>query len=403
MVEASETQKKPIRIVHVHNSANQGGLETIMLNLLQGMDKKRFEQHLVLWSAPGQLSGQFAEHAASCTYLKTPDGKIDRTAIMRALHVAKETDVVNVLGKRDKAGIVAKLLGKASVWGVHGTMSDSERNNPLTGRNQVKKLAKRLLADKIVCCTPRAYDDQVEVLGHPSDTVQVITNGVDTDVFTPNAAARKALRAQLEIPENAPVVVLAVRYDPGKGIDTMIQAMKILKEKANGSSAHLILCGRYMDKDNKVLMQMIADSGLKDVHLLGYQKDMPAIYAASDIVALPSHGEALPLTVLEGMATGCLPVTTAVGDLPRLLAPVDGKLVEVNNPESLAAGLQDVLAMSPEERSRIAKKGREHVIEHYGMDRMIREYEAMFEQIAETHKKTSGLSRFIRSHELRRR
>ena len=73
---------------------------------------------------------------------------------------------------------------------------------------------------------------------------------------------------------------------------------------------------------------LLRDAGLGDrLRLLGYRDDVPALMAAADIFALPSHFEGLPMSVIEAMLTG-LPVVAATSRPAEQVVPeVTGLLV----------------------------------------------------------------------------
>jgi len=91
----------------------------------------------------------------------------------------------------------------------------------------------------------------------------------------------------------------------------------------------------------------IAASGLRRrVTLLGRQPAMELArwLGAADVLALPSHFEGLPATLLEALACGCPVVATAVGGVPDLGIPPElGALVPPAQPPALAGALDRVL------------------------------------------------------------
>ena len=95
---------------------------------------------------------------------------------------------------------------------------------------------------------------------------------------------------------------------------------------------------------------------------------MPSIYQIADIVALTSaYGEASPLCLLEGAASGATPVTTDVGDSASTVEGLG--CVTTHEPDDIAATWQEVLRQRPEFRDRsIAARAR------FGRQRMISEY-----------------------------
>ncbi|MGH7058357.1 MAG: glycosyltransferase, partial [Acetobacteraceae bacterium] len=99
--------------------------------------------------------------------------------------------------------------------------------------------------------------------------------------------------------------------------------------------------------------------------LLGYREDVPALLAAADIFALPSHFEGLPMVLIEAMLAG-LPVVAS--DIPGTRELVQrgtsGLLVPRGNSAQLTAALAD-LAQDPARRAAMGEAGRERALACY--------------------------------------
>ncbi|MGW7405734.1 glycosyltransferase [Streptomyces sp. NPDC054833] len=176
-----------------------------------------------------------------------------------------------------------------------------------------------------VCCA-ESTRDAYQAAGIPADLLHVIPNGVDLLRFRPDPAVRVAFRASLGIPASAPVVVFAARYATMKNVPLFLRAAREWLAREGGG--HVVMCGAGMAEDNPALWADIAvafgpdEQALRErVHLLGVRRDMEAVYAGADVVALTSiSGEAAPLCLIEGMMCGAVPVTTDVGDSASIVA-----------------------------------------------------------------------------------
>jgi glycosyltransferase involved in cell wall biosynthesis len=170
----------------------------------------------------------------------------------------------------------------------------------------------------------------------------VVPNGVDIRRFRPGRAAERALtRAQMGVPADAPVILYAARFDPMKDPELFLRAVAA---HGNRAGAHYLLCGAGMTDDNPALDELIRRSGVDraHVHLLGIRDDMEAVYRIADIVSLTSaYGEASPLCLLEGAASGAVPVTTDVGDAAREVAGFG--VVTARDAHVIASAWDDVL------------------------------------------------------------
>jgi len=188
----------------------------------------------------------------------------------------------------------------------------------------------------------------------------VIDNGIDTRRFRPGTRAeRRRIRGGLGIPDSAPVVLLAARFDAMKDPGLFLRAVAAHARTAPGT--HYVVCGSGMTRTNPAFVSLLADSGVDDgvaLHALGLREDMPELYRIADVVALTSaFGEASPLCLVEGAASGAVPVTTDVGDAARL---VEGfGLVTAREVDAIVEAWGDALALGPALRAAaLAARGR---------------------------------------------
>ena len=182
-----------------------------------------------------------------------------------------------------------------------------------------------------------------------ADTVQVIPNGVDGDVFSPERRSR---------PRGGTANILFVgRLAGQKGVDVLLHALA-----QTSAQARLLVAGDGPCLED--LKDLAEKLGIRDqVEFLGWveRESLPGIYADADILALPSRDEGMPNVVLEAMASGLPVVAASVGGTPELV--VDGEtglLVAPDDVRALASALE-TLVSSPEKAMAMGRAGRERV------------------------------------------
>jgi glycosyltransferase involved in cell wall biosynthesis len=111
-------------------------------------------------------------------------------------------------------------------------------------------------------------------------------------------------------------------------------------------SLHLVLAGRIEAEEDAiprdVVARLLADPR---VHLPGAVRDMPRLYAACDVVALPTYREGFPNVALEAAAMALPIVATAVpGCVDAVVEGETGTLVPPRDPAALGAALSRYLA-----------------------------------------------------------
>ena len=207
----------------------------------------------------------------------------------------------------------------------------------------------------------------------------VVSNGIDTDRFRPGTdAERAATRSQLGIPTAAPVVLLAARFDAMKDPGLFLRSAALLSQQR--PETHFLVCGAGMTRENESFRALLEESGTgggSNLHALGLRDDMPAIYQIADVVALTSaFGQASPLCLLEGTASGATPVTTDVGDSAGTVSGIG--FVTTHEAAHIAATWNGVLDRRAELRElSLAARTR------FGRNRMIDGYAAIVSGLLE--------------------
>ncbi len=209
-------------------------------------------------------------------------------------------------------------------------------------------------------------------LGFPGDFV--IYNGVDFGFL--DAARGRAKGRDRE----TPTLVFVGRQTETKGFFDMLEVMHDLLEKTGRAKMRLLLVG--CAPASEVARRASALLGLKDfVKDYGVVHDRTALFTVlleAHLLILPSYREGLPLTVLEAMAAGCVPLVTAVGGIPEAVQDgYSGILVPPGSRDALAQAI--VRAVSDLDWV-AAISTRAALIAHdrFSIDRTIDQYSALY-------------------------
>ena len=162
------------------------------------------------------------------------------------------------------------------------------------------------------------------VLRKRSLGVHQISNGIDTNLFTPvknEEHEEQNWRERLGIKDNAPIILQVSRLTKEKRIELVIRASAEVLEKTN---AHLVIVGDGPSK--KSLLEFCRNLGIeKRSHFPGFishKQGLPAVYRLASVFFLASEVESQPLIMLEAAASG-LPIVALDGPATRELV-VDG-------------------------------------------------------------------------------
>ena len=186
----------------------------------------------------------------------------------------------------------------------------------------------------------------------PYNRCTVIYNGIDTNRFAPPETRHPG----------APVVACVSRLVDLKRHDVLLKAARRLVD--DGIAFRVRIVGDGPARAG--IEAMIADLALGDVvELTGARADVDQILKDSDIFALPSSTEGLPMTIIEAMACQMPIVATRVGGIPELVD--DGKngiLAPVGDVDALSAALRAVIS-DTEQRSAMGKMGRDLALQKF--------------------------------------
>ena len=119
---------------------------------------------------------------------------------------------------------------------------------------------------------------------------------------------------------------------------------------------------------------------------------MPAILADADVLVRAALTEGLPNVALEAMAMRVPVVATGICGTPEaVLEGETGRLVPPADDRAIAAAVEGLLGLPRERRIAMGRRGREHVLAGFGLDRMAEQYDALFERaLAERGRRAHG-------------
>jgi D-inositol-3-phosphate glycosyltransferase len=246
-------------------------------------------------------------------------------------------------------------------------LASGDRAEPkarVIGEEQVVAEATRLVAN-----TRAEARDLVGSYDADPSRVAVVEPGVDLDRFRPAAAGSEAAaRRRLGLPSTGYVVAFVGRIQPLKGPDVLLRAVAALHRRDPEIAAELTVViaggpsGSGLDRPAG-LIDLAASLGIADaVRFLPPQTgdDLPALYRAADLVAVPSYNESFGLVALEAQACGTPVVAAAVGGLVTAVRDgVSGMLVRGHDPVDWARLLAGLLA-APRRRAELARGAARH-------------------------------------------
>lgn len=384
---------KKTKLLHVVTGTQVGGAEIMMCRVLENLSRDRFESVCVSLAPEGPLAGRI--RAAGIPLISLGMGgamslPAGLAKLVRVIRQERPDAVQTWMYHADfLGGLAARLCGVPAIWNIqHSTHDDRGIKRSTRALTALLANLSRLLPKKIVCCAEASVEAHAAG-GYDAGRMVTIYNGADTRAFAPDGAAAAAFRAAHGIPPEAPVIGAAGRFHPQKDYPTFFEAA--LRLQMQRPDAHFVACGFGVEATNPAIAPFLARSPKpENFHLLGARADMAAIYPAFTIFTLcAAFGEGFPLCVGEAMASGLPCATTEAGDC-REIVGTTGRVVAKREPRAMAAAWGELLRLPADDLAALGRAARERIAIHFSLPRSIRQYEALYAEVAAAPPKSAA-------------
>ncbi len=168
---------------------------------------------------------------------------------------------------------------------------------------------------------------------------RVVVHGVNLssseELVTRRSDVRKAVRAELEVPEGELLAVTVANLRSEKGYDVLLECASLAAQRRLPVVFAAAGTGSLADE----LGARHQALGLGNrFRFLGHREDALALLAAADMVILPPHQEGLPVVLMEATSVGATIVATSVGGVPQVITDgSNGLIVPPGRPDQLVA------------------------------------------------------------------
>lgn len=367
-----------MKVMHVISSLNVGGAETMLRKLVE--TSTRGTHVVVSLSSIGELGPVLREQGIQVHPLgmSSPLSLVRTVARLTALVRHERPDVMQTWMYHADflGGLVAAMTGTRVLWGVRTTELPRSGSRVTHWIRRCCAYLSSTIPARIIYAAD-ASRRLHEGLGYAAAKSVVIPNGFKLDRLHAGWAARTAMRKELGLNDGMVAIGGVGRFHDDKDPHNFLRAAALLMH--HGYQFQLVLVGRGLSKENRTLAGWLQDLGLQDrVRLLGERSDVPACLGAMDVFCLPSKTEGFPNVLGEAMGVGIPCVATDVGDVRVVLGDC-GIVVPPEDSEALAAGLEQVLRWSAEERAARVDAGRQRIADHYSIEATCRKFEQVYD------------------------
>lgn len=374
----------PVRVLRIIARLNIGGPAIQAITLTRLLEPRGYDTVLLRGresSTEGAIDPLASEIGVSPVYvagLRRNLGVHDVAAfvgIMRWLQRFRPEILHTHTAKAGALGRLAALLmpwarPRVIVHTFHGHVFQGEfspRVSRLLARIECF-LARR--TTRIVAVSEEVKADLVRLGVAPSDRIEVIRLGLDLSRFLRDGedreAVRRSTRARLRIPQEANVVGLIARVVKVKRVDRFIEMARLLADR---DDLYFLVVGDG-DRRSELEASPAARELGERLKWTGFERDIPAMCFAADVVTLTSDNEGTPVCLIEAQAAGTPVVSTRVGGVGTVvLEGATGRVVD-RDPCVLAEAVGALLD-DPDVRADWGRRGREHVLKNFSIERLV--------------------------------
>lgn len=360
-----------MNIVYLITGLGMGGAERIVVDLADAADKEGHDVTIVLLTGPILVKPKSTRikliHLDMKSKLDFIKAYYKLTKIVRDI----APDVIH--SHMVHANIIARLIRlitpiKKLVCTAHNTI-EGGRLRTWAYR------ATDYLADISTNVSEEATRGYISSGAAPSHKMVTIVNGIDTNRFSFNPAARQHLRQELNL--MASHILLSIgRLYAQKDYPNILHAAAIVRSHIDD---FVLLIAGEGPLDNE-LRQLARQLDLENhVQFLGLRSDIPDLLSSCDAFVLGSAWEGMPLVLGEAMACERLVVATDCGGVKELIGDLD-ELVPPQNPTMLAQKIVRLLQLPQDIKSQYQKSHRDRIVKHFSLKAMYENYMRLYQQ-----------------------
>jgi glycosyltransferase involved in cell wall biosynthesis len=306
-----------MKIAFLVRSLDYGGAERQLVTLATALRERGHVVAVMIFYPGGPLEAELHDAGVRVRVLEKR-GRWDVASFLARLHRVIREERPDVLhGYLEVANIVATAMrpafpGMRVVWGKRASQRDLSHYDWLSRFSSRLSRVLSQFPDLLILNSRAGFEHAVRQ-GYPRQRMVVIPNGIDTERFAPDPAARQRLRREWNVRDEDRLVGLVGRLDPVKGHRTFLAAAALLMKEWD--DVRFVCVGDGDPRYANALREFAQTLGLAGrVSWIGARRDVTAVYNALDVACSSSDSEGFPNVICEAMACGLPCVATDVGD-----------------------------------------------------------------------------------------
>lgn len=363
-----------IKVLHTIDTTGPGGAETVFVNLVKNLDRKRFESVAVI-HGNGWVSEILRQHGVKPLFIKSSGGFNFKLLgnLVRIIR-RKKIDVIqaHLFGSNLYCSMAGLICRVPVISTIHGFVDASTED----GLILLKRTLINIGSSKIVFVSDRLRNFYLSHFGFSTQKTTTIYNGVDTSNFLPKKDV--SIRKRLGIETDHFVIGAVGNVRPAKGYDIFLKAAHLVIK--NYPKCRFILAGQGSGRLFEGLLKLRKRLHMeKTFHFIGFQENAAKVLNNMDIFVLPSTSEGFSISTIEAMSCGIPVVVTRSGGPEEIVQNnITGIFAHPMDADDLANKLL-FLIKDEKLRKDLAIRAQRMVAERFSSFELIKKYETLYE------------------------
>jgi len=362
---------------HRWRGGRAGGAETYAINLIKGLAAKGHSIVFVTGKTDEGCRPSLGDGVSAHFELPFQTiNPLDKFKTYRRLaEIVAEHKIEIIHAQHRTAGYFAELLCRKKRIPYVVTVHDHWRSTPF------KKLH-GMVFRRLIAVSDYLRQHLIARFHVPPERIRTIHNGVDPSRFQKIDRAEAAhFRSAFGVGDDEIVLSQIGRISKAKGQFDLLHALKLLPPDL---PYRCLIVGEGKGKDRTSLERLAESLGLGSrVTFCGYQSNIPVVLAATDIMLLPSHREALGLSIIETMLSHVPVIAARTGGVPEIVTHGENGLLFQTGDIPELAKLILQMVRDTERRRQLAQAGHRTAVDRFLASRMVDETEAYYLHILE--------------------
>lgn len=292
------------KVLYYNTCLDMGGTEVYMVNLIESMDKSKFDFDVLIKSSKIKnqiLTKRLEDINVKINYLGKSFIIQMINSLIFFLKNSNKFDIIHINATSQVVGIFAffgSQFGNIQKVIFHSHMGGNDNKENFT--DKIGLFLVKNFATNLVSCSDKASEFMFKKKIAESGKVTILNNAIDLDKFRFNIEIRNKYRKELDL-ENNFVILNIGRFVPQKNQEKLVEIFNSISKKDKSAKLVFVGVGDLQETIRTKVSKLNLDN---KVLFLNERKDVNCILQASDVFVMTSIHEGLPIVAVEAQASG---------------------------------------------------------------------------------------------------